>query len=77
MNNPTRCKFHCQKITKMVHWNGQGKFVYSAEFFVVHGDSPENKAFFEATPSGTLSLAVYKEDLFTPGKEYYLDISEA
>jgi hypothetical protein len=74
---PTRCKFTCQSVTKRAAWNKPGEFVHEAEFSAVHEDSPENKAFFDATPSGTLRIGTYKPDIFTPGKQYYLDVSEA
>lgn len=69
----TRCKFQCQSVTKAKYGE---KLLYTAEFQAVYAGSEENKKFFEWTPSGTLRLGVYKEDLFEPGKEYYLDISE-
>ncbi len=70
----TRCKFQCQSVRK---FKSQGKFLYEAEFYAVTGDSEENKKFFEWTPSGNLKVGVYKEDIFQPGKNYYLDIHEA
>jgi hypothetical protein len=39
--------------------------------------SPENKAFWEATPSGELSVSTVKQDVFEVGTEYYLDITAA
>lgn len=77
----TRCKFRCESVTKVEHHTRdelgkvtKEKFLYRAKFSVVYGDSPENKAFFDATPSGTLEIGVYTEDKFVPGREYYLDI---
>ena len=74
-----RSKFTCQKIVKFRHWNREsdGQFLYEAEFTAVVDGSEENKRYFEATPSGTLKLATLKDDLFEPGKTYYLDITEA
>ena len=75
-----RCKFRCQSVTKIEHWNRKekpGAFLYQAEFAAVYDDSEENKAFFDATPSGSLKLATYKEDHFQPGVEYYIDITVA
>ena len=71
-----RCKFTCQSVTKRVHWDRSGKYIYEAEFSAVHDGSEESKAFFEATPSGTLKIGTYKEDVFEPGKAYYIDITE-
>jgi hypothetical protein len=80
----TRCKFKCHGVTKRLsgRFNPTTKtsepvFVYDAEFYAVVGDSPENEAFFEATPSGTVKIGTYREDRFEPGKSYYLDITEA
>ena len=40
----------------------------------------ENKAFWDATPSGSLQMSINNPnafDFFREGKEYYLDFSEA
>lgn len=71
-----RCKFKCNEVTKTARYNGEG-FLYTAKFSAVYDNSPENKAFFDATPNGQLSVGTYKEDHFTVGKEYYLDITPA
>lgn len=73
----TRCKFRCTSVTKQEHWDKQKGFLYSAKFQAVYNDSPENKAFFEATPSGSLEVGTYKQDVFEPGKEYFIDIAVA
>lgn len=74
----TRCKFHCGSVRKfMANDHGQEKAVYEAEFSAVYSGSPENEEFFKWTPSGSLKIGVYKADVFQPGKDYYLDISEA
>ena len=73
----TRCKYVCQAVTKRQHWSRKELFLYEASFSIVADGSEENKKFFEATPSGNLNIGTYKEDLFLPGKSYYLDISEA
>lgn len=40
--------------------------------------SPENEAFFDATPCGELTLGGMSDDKgFVVGKEYYIDITEA
>lgn len=53
------------------------KNVWSYKFTAVHSGSPENTAFFSATPSGQVDLACTKSDVFEPGKEYYLDFIPA
>lgn len=72
----TRCKFKCNSVTKATGWGGS-PFHYSAKFAAVTDGSPENKSFWEATPSGELSVSTVKQDVFEVGKEYYLDITEA
>jgi len=71
-----RCKFQCQKVEKSLHWDRSGRFLYTAEFSVVSSGDEENKKFFEATPFGTIKVGTFKEDFFTPGKFYYVDINE-
>lgn len=74
----TQCKFVCQSVTKRRHWDqNEKRFLFEAEFTAVSGGSEENRKFFEATPSGSIKIGIYKEDIFEPGKEYYLDMREA
>jgi hypothetical protein len=72
-----RCKYKCSSVTKKTAYYGKPGFLYEAEFAPVTGGSEENKAFFDATPSGSFKVGTYVEDHFEPGKEYYLDIAEA
>lgn len=74
-----RCKFRCSSVRKMSSRQGDGSYrlLYEAEFYAVSEGSEENREFFAWTPSGSLKVGVYKEDVFEPGKEYYLDISLA
>ena len=68
-----RAKFKCQQVNKM-------EFGEQAHLAPVHSDSEENKSFSKYTPSGKLELMITNpnaEGFFKPGKEYYLDISEA
>jgi hypothetical protein len=74
----TRCKFQCQAVKKQTANLPSGPgFTYEAEFYAVYSGSEENKQFFAFTPAGSLKLSTYREDIFTPGHLYYLDISEA
>jgi hypothetical protein len=68
-----RCKFKCVEVTKREGWNG-AEFVYEAKFNIAHGDSPENKQFFAATPGGNLSITTLRLDTFEVGKHYYVDL---
>jgi hypothetical protein len=71
----TRCKFECVSVTKRKGWSGHA-YLYDAEFLAVTSGSDENKAFFAATPSGSLKVATVVSDVFEVGKSYYLDLSE-
>ena len=71
----TRCKFKCTSVEKSVGWDNF-EFLYAAKFTAVYDNSPENKEFFAATPSGNLIVSTVKQDVFQPGKSYYLDITE-
>jgi hypothetical protein len=79
-NQTVRCKFLCNSVTKTQNWSrgdGAPKFVYGYEFSAVYEGSEENKKYFASTPSGNLKINAFKDDLFEPGKEYYLDIQPA
>lgn len=71
----TRAKFKCNSVTKQEGWGG-AKFVYNAKFFVVTGNSDENKQFFASTPTGTIEIGTVREDFFEPGEEYYVDFTK-
>lgn len=69
-----RAKFKCDSITITVN-NGR-----SITMTPVYGDTPENKSFWKATPSGEIKLYVVNEAAavqFEPGKEYYVDFTPA
>ena len=68
-----RCKFTCETVTKRKGWNGY-PICYDYEFRTVTGDSEENKAFWAATPGGSLKVTGTQGDWFEVGKDYYLDI---
>jgi hypothetical protein len=80
----TRAKFHCYSMKKYhtTTWV-DGKpvlgFLYDYQFNVVSGNSSnkddENNLFFASTPSGQVNLSSVRDDLFEPGKDYYLDFS--
>lgn len=71
MKMKTRCKFKCNQIEDYE----DGCMVYLG---VVVDGSPENEAFFNYTPSGTLSVGLVRKEeaheFFKVGSEYYLDI---
>lgn len=71
-----RCKFECVSVTKRKGWGGH-PLVHDAEFQAVTSGSDENKAFFAATPSGSLKVATVVPDVFEVGKTYYVDLVQA
>ena len=78
----TRCKFRCMSVESF--GPGAGVKVNLSAIYPSESDgykhSAEDHAFFSATPSGTLSMHIqnpYGAELFEPGKNFYLDISEA
>lgn len=71
-----RAKFKCIEVTKRQSWSDT-KLLYAAKFSPVTQGSEENKRFYDATPSGHIELATYKEDLFQVGAEYYIDFTKA
>ena len=70
-------KYLCTSVTKSKHWDGRGRFLFTAKMSPVMSGSEENKKFFEATPSGSFEIGMFKDDAFEPGKEYFLNITKA
>ncbi len=75
MDERVRCKFVCTEMTKRLGWGDKAQWDY--KFNAVTSSSEENKLFWEATPSGSLVISTINQDLFEPGKEYYLDLIPA
>lgn len=68
-----RAKFYCQSVTDFGHQK-------QAHLTAVTGGSQENSDFNDYTPAGDLTMSIDKKgamDYFKPGKEYYLDFTEA
>ena len=70
MGKTVRCKMRCEHVH-------QDEYAHSVRMVPVTGGSEENEQFFKATPGGQLELSVMNQQHFEPGKEYYIDISEA
>lgn len=70
-----RAKFVVSQVT---NYPGGDKQVTMT---AVTSGAEENKSFSKYTPSGQLTIHITREtpavDFFEPGKEYYLDFSEA
>ena len=75
MIQQVRAKFTCMSVRKYKGWSGTPPFLYEYEFQAVTGPSEENKSFFASTPSGSLKMGAVRDDLFEPGKDYYLDFT--
>lgn len=75
----TRAKFRCESVEKRKGWEASKPFVWTATFAPVFSNDPahENKKFWDASPSGKIELGTIKEHGFEPGKEYYIDFTEA
>jgi hypothetical protein len=80
----TRAKFTCISVKKYANtvWDKSGQnpqrgFVYAYEFQAVSDGSQENKEFYASTPYGNITMQAVRDDLFEPGKSYYVDFSEA
>lgn len=69
-----RAKFHCNSIQDL------GSCV-SVKLSAVTSTDGDNKDFTQYTPSGDFQISIDKEaaaaEFFYPGKNYYLDISQA
>lgn len=69
-----RAKFQCLCVTNFSNQK-------QAKLSAVYGKEGENADFAKATPSGELSINIDKEvpaaNFFTPGKQYYIDFTEA
>lgn len=69
----TRAKFFVQTKTET-------KEGYQISLAAVVNNNEENASFFKYTPSGVINMSIVQEDAakyFTPGKEYYVDFTEA
>lgn len=88
----TRAKFRLNSYTTELHNSGHyedGKYVSdppkekrTLNFTPVMSDdkNPENRAFWEASPSGSIQLGIVNQAAWTNfeiGKEYYVDFTPA
>lgn len=75
-----RAKFIVQSVTRQKHWDKSKGDISTIKLNPVTSGSDENKAFFEATPSGSIELGTINADAaaaFDLGKEYYVDFTLA
>lgn len=73
-----RAKFICQRLENQKYQGGENtKIVLTA---VTAYNSPEDKPFWDATPTGTIELSTVNQFAvkhFVPGKKYFIDFIEA
>jgi hypothetical protein len=72
-----RAKFKCH--SKVMRESGTDT-VADLTFFASYGEGKDNKDWSKWTPGGTLTMTISNPsafDWFEPGKEYYLDFTEA
>lgn len=70
-----RAKFKVQSISRAQGW-GQHKEVQTIKLAPVTGGSPENDAFYAATPGGQIELSTVRAEAageFDLGREFYID----
>jgi hypothetical protein len=77
-----RAKFVLQSVTRQKHWDKTKPDIETLKFSPVMSGSPENEAFYAASPGGSIELATVNAAAaasasFEIGKEYYVDFSPA
>ena len=73
-----RCKFRLTAVKTSLYWNG--KKLYDLHFQPVSDTTPENKVFWEATPTGEFHFGTVNEDAaraFEFGRDYFVDFTPA
>lgn len=74
-----RAKFVVQSVTRTQHWDKAKGEVQTIKLTPVTSGSDENKAFYDATPGGSIDLQTLNPQAasyFELGKEYYLDFTK-
>ena len=73
MSDKIRAKMKCNEVSKT-------EYGETAKLTAVYGNGEENKSFSDATPVATHEMLITNKaahGFFAPGKEYYLDFTEA
>lgn len=74
-----RAKFRCATIAH-IHSEYPNNTCAEVKLFPVYADSPENKTWSMATPSGEIMLRITNPaavEQFSPGKDYFIDFTPA
>lgn len=75
-----RAKFAVQSITQSKGWDVKNPTIYTVRLAPVTGNTPENAAFYAATPTGSIDLGVISADVggqFAIGQEFFVDFTPA
>jgi len=75
-----RAKFKVVSTTQREHWDKQKGQIHEIELQPVMSGSPENEAFYAATPGGLVKLQTVNHEAgvqFALGAEYYVDFTPA
>lgn len=80
MPETVRAKFTVDAKRETLHWQKDKGTLVTVEMSPVMSGSPENVAFYEATPGGKIELGTLNGDAakaFELGKSYYVDFTPA
>lgn len=71
-----RAKFYVMSKTQFATQHND-MVSFKIQLQPVYGDTPENKAFWNATPSGMIEMSVRPEvgEMFQPGQQFYVDFT--
>lgn len=75
-----RAKFRLVSVTETKHWQQGRPNLKTLKLQPVSGGSPENEAFYAATPGGHIELATVNADAVAEmqlGADYYVDFTPA
>ncbi|WP_205980653.1 hypothetical protein [Paraburkholderia sp. Ac-20340] len=75
-----RAKFKVTSTSQREHWDSQKGHIHEIELSPVVNGSPENDAFYAATPGGVMKLQTVNHEAgvqFELGGEYYVDFTKA
>ena len=75
-----RAKFKVVSTTQRQHWDAAKGHIHEIELSPVVSGSPENEAFYAATPGGAIKLQTISHEAgvqFDLGTEFYVDFTRA
>lgn len=78
--NSVRAKFRVNEVRDVSGYRDDEVGCKDVELWPVFGGTPENDAFFDATPSGNISMRIKNPvaaEFFKQGQELYVDFTPA